>query len=88
METKRIFRPSLLNLFIQLAFLLLMFVVGNSVLITGESSLKFVILAVLVLVPSFIWVFFFYLQDRDEPEPVSYVVYAFLAGSISFRSWI
>ncbi len=37
---------------------------------------------VLVLVPSVLWLVYFYLQDRYEPEPTHYVVFTFLLGAL------
>jgi hypothetical protein len=37
---------------------------------------------VLALVPAFIWMAFFYLQDRLEPEPKGYIVGVFLLGAL------
>ena len=36
----------------------------------------------LALVPAFIWLLFFYLQDRLEPEPKGYILGVFLLGAI------
>jgi len=36
----------------------------------------------LALVPAFIWLLFFYLQDRLEPEPKGYILVVFLLGAI------
>jgi protease PrsW len=36
----------------------------------------------LALVPAFIWMVFFYLQDRLEPEPKGYILGVFLLGAI------
>jgi len=36
----------------------------------------------LALVPAFIWMAFFYLQDRLEPEPKGYILGVFLLGAI------
>jgi RsiW-degrading membrane proteinase PrsW (M82 family) len=80
MQTRRFLRTGFLNIFFLLSFLLLMFAVGSRVLIGGQGSLKFLFLALIVLVPSSICVLFYYFQDRREPEPVAYIVYAFLAG--------
>jgi len=37
---------------------------------------------VLALVPAFIWLAFFYLQDRLEPEPKGYILGVFLLGAL------
>lgn len=49
-------------------------------LFTGSSLLAAGV--VLALVPAFIWLAFFYLQDRLEPEPKHYVLGVFVLGAI------
>jgi RsiW-degrading membrane proteinase PrsW (M82 family) len=73
-------RTGFFNILFLLGFLLLMFLVGGRVLLPGGEGLKLILLGCLVLVPGLVSTLFYYLQDRGEPEPVSYVVYAFLAG--------
>ncbi len=80
MQTRRIVRTGALNILFLAGFLLLMFLVGNRVLLSGGESLKFILLVLLAFIPSLVSMIFYYLQDRAEPEPVAYVVYAFLAG--------
>ena len=80
MQTRRILKTGFLNIFFLLGFLLLMFLVGNRVLISGEGGIKLILLVLMVFVPSAVCVLFYYLQDRKEPEPVEYIIYAFLAG--------
>ncbi|MGB2907902.1 MAG: PrsW family glutamic-type intramembrane protease [Candidatus Aminicenantaceae bacterium] len=80
MQTRRIVRTGILNILFLLGFLLLMFVVGNRVLLIGSGNLKLLLMVLLVFIPSLVSMMFYYLQDRAEPEPVVYVVYAFLAG--------
>jgi RsiW-degrading membrane proteinase PrsW (M82 family) len=41
---------------------------------------RLISLFILVLIPSITWAIFFYLQDRLEPEPLSHILGAFLAG--------
>jgi len=80
MQTRRILKTGFLNILFLLGFLLLMFLVGNRVLISGDGGFKLILLVLMVLVPSSVCVLFYYLQDRKEPEPVEYIIYAFLAG--------
>ncbi len=46
---------------------------GGSLIVTG---------LVMALVPALIWLVFFYLQDRLEPEPKRYVVGIFIMGAL------
>ena len=74
-------KTGVFNILFLLGFLLLMFLVGSRVFLPGGEGLKFILLGLLVLVPSLVAMLFYTLQDRLEPEPVSHVVYAFLAGA-------
>jgi RsiW-degrading membrane proteinase PrsW (M82 family) len=80
MRLERIFKTGLLNIFFLLGFLILMFVLGRNVLVPSGGGVKFLVLALIVLIPSFVCTLFFYLQDRMDPEPVSHVLFAFFAG--------
>ncbi len=79
-KTHRVFKTGLLNVFLQCVFLTLMFIAGSRLLVRGGSGVKFILLTGIVLIPCFIWAFFFYLQDRREPEPTIYVIWAFFSG--------
>jgi len=48
--------------------------------LTGTSLILAGVL--LALVPAFLWLLFFYLQDRLEPEPKGYILGVFLLGAI------
>jgi len=80
MRVKSILRTGILNILFQFGFLILMFAIGHKTSLASEGSSRFIILAGIVLVPSIIWTMFFYLQDRLEPEPVSYIITSFIAG--------
>jgi RsiW-degrading membrane proteinase PrsW (M82 family) len=56
-----------LNLWLKPAF------TGTSLILAG---------ALLALVPAFIWMAFFYYQDRLEPEPKGYIIGVFLLGAL------
>jgi RsiW-degrading membrane proteinase PrsW (M82 family) len=47
-----------------------------------QGTLLVVVGAVLAVVPSVIWLIFFYLQDRLEPEPKRYVLGVFALGAL------
>lgn len=68
------------NIVGQIVFFALLFLVGQSLYLPDSHIFQYIILLLLVSVPSSIWTLFFYLQDREEPEPTSYLFLAFLAG--------
>ncbi len=80
MGSRNIFRTGILNIVFLLGFLLLMYLAGGRVLLSSGENLKFILLVLLVLVPSLISMLFYYLQDLVRPEPVGTVIYAFFAG--------
>lgn len=80
MKLENILKTGLVNSIFQILYLLFMFIVGYSISLSGHPSFKFLLLVVIIFVPSFIWTLFFYLQDRAEPEPASYIISAFIAG--------
>jgi RsiW-degrading membrane proteinase PrsW (M82 family) len=57
-----------------------MHLAGSTTALPAEGVLKDITIVLIALVPSAIWITFFYLQDRAEPEPTSYVVVAFFVG--------
>ncbi|MFH1842033.1 MAG: PrsW family glutamic-type intramembrane protease [bacterium] len=79
-RVENLFRSGLVNIAFQVVILTVLFVVGNNTRLDLEGVGKDVVLLAFVLVPSFVWTLFFYLQDRREPEPTSYLTTAFLAG--------
>lgn len=80
MRIRHILKTGILNILFQIAFLLLIYTIGSSrTLGEGEIS-NYLLLFLLVLIPSLIWTVFFYLQDRLNPEPLSYLAASFLAG--------
>ncbi len=80
MKAQRTLRTGLLNSFFQIAFLVVMYIVGHTSHLGGGPASRFLILASLVLVPSIIWVLFFYFQDRYSPEPLPNIFASFIAG--------
>ncbi|MCJ7432642.1 MAG: hypothetical protein MUO77_04065, partial [Anaerolineales bacterium] len=49
------------------------FLTGSNLLTAG---------VIIALVPAFIWLAFFYLQDRLEPEPKQFVLGMFVLGAV------
>jgi len=80
MRLKSLFRTGIFNLIFQLLFITVMFFLGFEARIEMDSSFRFIILGTMVLISGFIWVWFFYLQDRREPEPIPYIITSFIAG--------
>jgi RsiW-degrading membrane proteinase PrsW (M82 family) len=80
MKAKRTLRTGLLNSFFQIAFLVVMYLVGRTSHLGGGATPRFLILAAIVFIPSIIWTLFFYFQDRYAPEPLPNIVASFIAG--------
>ncbi|MCK4835036.1 MAG: PrsW family intramembrane metalloprotease [Candidatus Aminicenantes bacterium] len=80
MRLKYIYRTGIFNLIIQLLFLVTMYLWGYETRLGSDQSLRFILLATMALLSGFIWVWFFYLQDRKEPEPIPYILTSFVAG--------
>lgn len=80
MRLKNIYKSGIFNLIIQLLFLITMYLWGFETRLAADQSLRFILLAVMALVSGFIWVWFFYLQDRKQPEPIPYIMVSFVAG--------
>lgn len=73
-------KSGMLNIALQILVLLGLYIFGANSRITAEGVWHIVWLVLIVLTPSIIWGVFFYLQDRNEPEPTQYVIVAFIAG--------
>ncbi len=80
MRLKSFLRTGETNLFFQFVFLLAVYLAGYNIALSSGESLRFIQLVAVILIPSIIWVIFFYLQDRLEPEPLSYLAVSFIAG--------
>ncbi|MBN1222299.1 MAG: hypothetical protein JXB23_03570 [Candidatus Aminicenantes bacterium] len=80
MGMKTILRTGLLNSLFQILFLVFLYAVGHSAPLSAGPTLRYVLLAALVLIPSIIWTLFFYLQDRYEHEPIPLIIASFMAG--------
>lgn len=57
-----------------------MFLLGSESRLGVSQGARFLILSIMVLVSGLIWVWFFYLQDRREPEPIPYIIVTFVGG--------
>jgi RsiW-degrading membrane proteinase PrsW (M82 family) len=65
-----------------LGFILLVAGVSRLARPTIEGGMLVVVGVLLALIPAVIWLVFFYLQDRLEPEPKRYVVGVFVLGAL------
>jgi RsiW-degrading membrane proteinase PrsW (M82 family) len=65
-----------------IGFILLVVGLDSLVQPTLEGTMLLVTGVVLALVPAVIWLVFFYLQDRLEPEPKRYVIGVFVLGAL------
>lgn len=75
-------KTGLLNIVIQAVILLAVFLFWRDVPFKPEPPLLGHLFAFgLALVPCLIWMVFFYLQDRKEPEPPPYLLFAFVLGA-------
>lgn len=77
---RNILKAGLWNFVFQIIFLVILFFAGYSVSLNFSPPLRGLLLAALILIPSIIWTVFFYIRDRLEPEPLSYIFISFLAG--------
>lgn len=72
---------ALLALMVVVGIALALFAPTLSGAITSTGSL--IVGLILTIVPALLWLFFFYSQDRLEPEPHSYVVGVFVLGALA-----
>jgi RsiW-degrading membrane proteinase PrsW (M82 family) len=80
MRLKHIFKTGIFNVIFQFLFIAIMFVLGSESRLEFSQGPRFLILASMVLISGLIWIWFFYLQDRREPEPIPYIIGSFVAG--------
>ena len=67
---------------ILLLFVALVTIIARFLPATLSGSGLMVAGVVLAIVPALVWLFFFYQQDRLEPEPKSYVLRVFMLGAL------
>ena len=80
MTQRNIFKTGFFNVVFQIAFLLGMSLLEPGSLQADGNIGNFAILFAIVLIPSITWTIFYYLQDRRYPEPLSYLMAAFVSG--------
>lgn len=81
-ERKHFWRDELLLIVSLAAFVAVVYAVDNALHPTFTPSTLLVTGILLALVPAAIWLVFFYLQDRTEPEPKGFVFAVFGLGAL------
>lgn len=80
MTQRNIFKTGFFNVVFQIVFLIGMSLLKPGALQLDGGTGHFAFLFVIVLIPSITWTIFYYLQDRRYPEPLSYLMAAFISG--------
>lgn len=81
-ERKHFWRDELLLIVSLVAFVAVVYAVDNALHPTFTPSTLLLTGILLALVPASIWLVFFYLQDRAEPEPKGFVLAVFGLGAL------
>ncbi len=81
-ERKHVWRDEFLLVIGLCAFVGLVYVLDNALHPTFTPTTLVLTGVFLALVPAFIWLIFFYLQDSAEPEPKGFVMGVFLLGGL------
>lgn len=80
MRLKSILKAGIFNLVFQFLLLFSMFLFGLNSRIETDSGIRFLMLTLLVFASALVWVGYFTLQDRREPEPIPYILASFASG--------
>lgn len=81
-ERKHFWRDELLLIVSLVAFVVVVYAVDNALQPTFTPAALLVTGILLAFVPAAIWLVFFYLQDRAEPEPKGFVLAVFGLGAL------
>jgi RsiW-degrading membrane proteinase PrsW (M82 family) len=81
-ERKHFWRDELLLIVSLVAFVAVVYAVDNALQPTFTPSTLLLTGILLALVPASIWLVFFYVQDRAEPEPKGFVLAVFGLGAL------
>lgn len=81
-ERKHFWRDELLLIVSLVAFVAVVYAVDNALQPTFTPSTLLLTGILLALVPASIWLVFFYVQDRAEPEPKGFVLAVFGLGGL------
>jgi RsiW-degrading membrane proteinase PrsW (M82 family) len=77
-----VWRSSLVTIVILVVFAVLAAIIAGATKPVFEGTALVLVGVVLAVVPAVLWLIFFYLQDRLEPEPKRYVVGVFVIGAL------
>ncbi len=81
MPTKRHFwRSGVANLIVQIFVLSGAWIFIPNALIPSSGFTRYLLLILLVCIPSIVWALFFYVQDKKTPEPLPALFHAFWLG--------
>ncbi|MBI3362439.1 MAG: PrsW family intramembrane metalloprotease [Chloroflexi bacterium] len=81
-ENRGFWRAGLGSIALLIVFTAVVAAIGSVVSPTLSDSALLVVGLILALVPSVLWLWFFYRQDRLEPEPRGYVIGVFLLAML------
>ncbi|NWF63178.1 MAG: PrsW family intramembrane metalloprotease [Chloroflexi bacterium] len=81
-ERKHVWRDEVLLIFTLCAFVGIVYALDNALKPQFTPSTLLLTGVFLALVPAFIWLVFFYMQDRAEPEPKGFVLGVFALGAL------
>lgn len=81
-ERKHTWRDFILLVLVLLIFVGLIYLIDATVRPVLTGSVLVLAGVLMALVPAAIWLIFFYLQDRIEPEPKGYILAVFLLGGL------
>jgi len=79
-RSHNLWKTGIFNVIFQVLFLVVLYIIGRDVSIPLSGWQQILFDLVIVSIPCAIWSFFFYLQDRMEPEPTQYVLVSILVG--------
>jgi RsiW-degrading membrane proteinase PrsW (M82 family) len=75
-----LWKTGIFNILFQVLFLVVLYLAGRNVAMNLSGTREILFDVVIVLIPCSVWSFFFYLQDRVEPEPTQYVLASIFVG--------
>jgi len=81
-ERKHIWRDEFLLIISLIVFVGVVYALDNAFHFALSGSALLFVGVILALVPALIWLVFFYVQDRLEPEPKGYVLAIFALGAL------
>ena len=81
-ERKHVWRDEILLIVVLCVFVGIVYALDNALKPQFTPSTLLLTGVFLALVPAFIWLVFFYMQDRAEPEPKGYVMGVFALGAL------